>query len=148
MRVEIGNTDETFQYLDGLSEERAEQAIGIITQDVYENVKRLAGRHNVTGVMERNVTHKVKSMAGTVYIDDRDMMVQWRGRPINYAFFVLYGTQPHEIKPKNKKALRFDTLGGFVFSKTVHHPGYAGDDFLTAGMQETFQNLGRLLDGF
>lgn len=32
-------------------------------------------------------------------------------------------TRPHEIRPRRKKALRFQVGGGFVFAKVVRHPG-------------------------
>jgi hypothetical protein len=44
---------------------------------------------------------------------------------------VLYGTRPHKIETKNKKALRFSykNLDEFIYRKSVYHPGYKGDDF-------------------
>ena len=42
------------------------------------------------------------------------------------------GTQPHDIFPKRKKALRWVPVGGngFVFAKRVHHRGTKADPFL------------------
>jgi hypothetical protein len=36
------------------------------------------------------------------------------------------GTRPHDIRPRNKKALRFKVGGRTVFAKVVHHPGNDG----------------------
>ncbi len=40
-----------------------------------------------------------------------------------YASFVEYGTQPHVIKPKKRKALRWEEEGQQFFAKKVFHPG-------------------------
>ncbi len=47
-----------------------------------------------------------------------------------HALFVVFGTRPHKIRPKNKKALRWAGAGGFIFSRLVYHPGYIGDDYM------------------
>lgn len=47
-----------------------------------------------------------------------------------YAPFVQFGTRPHDIRPKNKKALRWVSGNGFVFSKLVHNRGYRGDPYM------------------
>ncbi len=39
------------------------------------------------------------------------------------ANFLESGTQPHEIRPRDKKALRFQAGGQTVFARVVHHPG-------------------------
>jgi hypothetical protein len=46
------------------------------------------------------------------------------------TLFVLYGTRPHIIRPRRKKALRFDVGGRTVFAAVVHHPGTRPNDFL------------------
>lgn len=56
------------------------------------------------------------------------------------SLFVIKGTKPHEIHPRNRKALRFN-LGGpagpVQFAKRVNHPGYKGDDFLTRALRDS-----------
>ncbi|WP_432001629.1 hypothetical protein [Streptomyces sioyaensis] len=44
--------------------------------------------------------------------------------------YVLDGTRPHVIRPRRKKALRFDVGGRTVFAAVVHHPGSRPNDFL------------------
>lgn len=57
-----------------------------------------------------------------------------------YAFFVHEGTEPHEIRPRNAKALRFysQRAGTFVFAKVVHHPGTKPNRYLTDTTREVF----------
>lgn len=44
--------------------------------------------------------------------------------------FVLDGTRPHIIRPRRKKALRFEIGGREVFAAVVHHPGTKPNNFL------------------
>jgi Fe-S cluster biosynthesis and repair protein YggX len=147
MKITIKNVDETFKVLENIDKEKAKKAIGIVTQVVYENTKTLAKPHIVTGTLEKNIRHKIESEAGIIWIDDNNMLVNWNGKRVNYANFVLYGTKPHKIEAKNKKALRFSykNLDEFVFRKSVHHPGYRGDNFLKKAVEKTFSRLDVLL---
>ncbi len=40
-----------------------------------------------------------------------------------YGWFVREGTRPHIIRPRNKKALKFEVGGEVIFATLVHHPG-------------------------
>lgn len=59
---------------------------------------------------------KQDPLSGIIYSEDCD-----------YIWHVIYGTKPHEILPKNKKALYWDDLDHPV--KKVYHPGTKPDDF-------------------
>ena len=52
--------------------------------------------------------------------------------------YVLFGTRPHEIVPKNKKAL--NTPYGIF--KRVQHPGTKANDFLGRGLLNTIAKYG------
>lgn len=54
--------------------------------------------------------------------------------PAEYAKYVVFGTRPHVIRPRGNGVLSFDGH----FAKVVHHPGYAGNDFIFAPMPERF----------
>lgn len=53
------------------------------------------------------------------------------------ASYVLNGTKPHPIYPRNKKALRFTTGGRVVFARMVNHPGTKPNNFLMKAMLES-----------
>ena len=53
-----------------------------------------------------------------------------------YALYVEFGTPPHIIRPKNKKALAFKVNGKQVFAKIVYHPGTRPYPFI----RNTFRN--------
>jgi hypothetical protein len=48
--------------------------------------------------------------------------------------FLIFGTRPHIIVPKTKKALRFVGRGAVVFAKRVRHPGTRKNDFITKNL--------------
>lgn len=48
----------------------------------------------------------------------------------DYLGYILAGTEPHEIRPRGKKALRFVAGGQVVFATRVQHPGTAPNDFI------------------
>lgn len=52
-----------------------------------------------------------------------------------YAAAVNDGSAPHIIRPKRRKALRFEVDGQIVFAKSVRHPGARARPFLTQAAQ-------------
>lgn len=56
-----------------------------------------------------------------------------------HGIFVLAGTKPHEIRPKNKKALSWPLMAFDYPVKRVMHPGTKPDDFLGRGLQKTVE---------
>lgn len=63
--------------------------------------------------------------------------------PAPYAVYVIQGTRPHVITPRNARALAWEAGGHTVFARRVMHPGYAGNDFFFEPMQD---RLSRKLD--
>jgi hypothetical protein len=49
---------------------------------------------------------------------------------------VLKGTRAHIIRPRRRKALRFEVAAQVVFAKIVHHPGTKANDFLGRALRE------------
>lgn len=60
-----------------------------------------------------------------------------------HAVFVHWGTKPHVIRPKNRKALRWVPKGGgsFAFAKEVNHPGYKGDPWLSRAAADAMREF-------
>lgn len=44
--------------------------------------------------------------------------------------FVINGTKPHDIRPRTRKVLRFESRSGTVYARVVHHPGTKPNNFL------------------
>ncbi|MEU1852941.1 hypothetical protein ABZ499_27660 [Streptomyces sp. NPDC019990] len=49
--------------------------------------------------------------------------------------FVLDGTRPHIIRPRRRKALRFDAGGETVFAAYARHPGTRPNNFLARALR-------------
>lgn len=146
MSVKFFGLKEIHQSLNDIDKNLHPAIIRDATEDAFQNVRKRAEKHYKTGNMENNISFKVRKTFGEVYIEDNGMLVDYKGKKINYATFVLYGTRPHDIKPDKKKALRFSSVGDFVFTKLVHHPGYKGDNFLHDGVQDTFKKLDNIIN--
>ena len=53
------------------------------------------------------------------------------GSNLNYAYFVHEGTNPHTIRPKTGRVLRFQVNGRVVYAQKVHHPGTRAERYLS-----------------
>ena len=89
--------------------------------DIKDYVEDQADSHFKTGALARSVYIKRISSGYEIGHDERIAP---------YAKFVHWGTKPHVIKPKDKKALRFIAGGKFAFAKSVNHKGYVGHPWL------------------
>ena len=60
----------------------------------------------------------------------------WTGnKPVkSYVQYEHDGTHPHIIRPRRRKALRFQVNGQVVFAQRVKHPGTRGSKFLTRAL--------------
>lgn len=66
------------------------------------------------------------------------------GPDTEYAEYVEFGTKPHVIEPKNKKALAFKVGGQMVVVKKVNHPGTKAQPFVRPAFDAWVQTLGTL----
>jgi len=58
-----------------------------------------------------------------------------------YAFFVEFGTAPHEIRPVNAKALHWKSGGKDFFAKVVHHPGTDPNPFIRVAINTKLRDI-------
>ena len=65
----------------------------------------------------------------------------------SYASFVEFGTAPHDIKPRFRRALRFPVPGpgGYAFAKRVRHPGTQPQPFMQPALE---QSEAAIIDAF
>jgi hypothetical protein len=59
-----------------------------------------------------------------------------------YAAHVEFGTQPHEIRPRNRKALRWKVQGGYRFARRVNHPGTRAQPYMVPGAERAISAVG------
>lgn len=90
--------------------------------EVEDYVEAEAAKHNRTGKLVASIyKRRLGPLAWEVGHDPR---------VARHALFVHWGTRPHDIRPKRKKALRWPAGAGFAFARKVRHPGYKGDPWL------------------
>ena len=94
-----------------------------MSQIAYDRAQEGAGRHSKSGALFRSLYNRSIPHGREVGHDPR---------LAPHALFVNFGTKPHKIYPKNKKALRWAGGGAFHFAKFVNHPGYRGDNYMQA----------------
>lgn len=85
--------------------------------DIRDDAERFAARD--TNFMAENiVVYKVGAKA-------------WRIHALaSYSGFVELGTRPHEIRPRDARALRWVNASGIHFASRVWHPGTTPQPFL------------------
>jgi HK97 gp10 family phage protein len=99
-----------------------------IERDAKEN---LTNNGSVkTGRLRSSITH--------VKVDD----YLWQaGTNVKYGKYVEFGTSPHKITPRSKKALAFTKNGKKVVVKSVMHPGSKAKPFLLPAAEENRRRL-------
>jgi hypothetical protein len=108
-----------------------------MSQIAYDRAQDGAGRHVVTGAL-------LQSLYNRAIPGGREVGHDPARAP--HAIFVHFGTKPHEIRPRNKKALRWASGNGFVFAKVVKHPGYRGDPYLFNAADEAVRSFRSIVD--
>lgn len=74
-----------------------------------------------TGTLQRSILPEFESLHGEVKVNEK------------YGLFLEEGTSPHDIYPRNKKALMWK--GAMHPVKVVHHPGMAARPFFQPAIQ-------------
>jgi len=154
MKVVLSDVESTFEHLDKLLRRGKFETVVAITEDVYKNAKKniephTHGPHEVSGSrLENNLDMRVHKNEGDpygeVFIQSDGMLVNWDNKSINYALFVHFGTKDHKVKPRKKKALRWATVEGFVFSKGHKVSGIKADPFMYNALDETMKNIDKI----
>ena len=62
-----------------------------------------------------------------------------------YGFWVREGTPPHDIFPRQARALRFETDGQIIFAKHVHHPGSKPNPYHRRVFQRLLPNVNGII---
>lgn len=121
LTVNLTGAEDVRRKLLQIGQQAGTKALAAAAEDVELYVHGEAGKHTKTGALGRSVYLR---KLGDGYEVGHDPRVA------PHALFVHWGTRPHKIKPKDKRALRWAAGGQFAFAKVVHHPGYKGDAWL------------------
>jgi len=97
-----------------------------VQAEAGEYLKDYAAAHTKTGVL-------ASSYFDTVTYEGRGRRVGFDLQIAPHAKWLNEGASWHPIVARNARALAFywPKVGRFVFFKSVNHPGYKGDDYIT-----------------
>jgi hypothetical protein len=138
INLQIVGQDKLNDRLQKLSEAKWFDAfIKDVAQATFNEVDAGVAKHSKKGMLERSIG------AGAEKVGDRHYRVAVDGQIAPYGIWVHWGSKPHDIRPKDRKSLRFVIGNKFIFSKWVKHPGYSGDPF----MVDAARNVLRDFDG-
>lgn len=135
--VKLVGMPEVRQAIIGLPQKIEREALLRMSQIAYDSMQLGADRHTKTGALFQSVYNRPLGEAGREVGHDPERAP--------YAAFVLFGTRPHRISARTRKALRWPSGDSFRFARWVNHPGYAGDDYLTTSARDALDELNRII---
>lgn len=116
---------------------------GAVKTTVYpDGLRRLFNPGGAGDTLMVRLAHSVRDWAlstspvRTGRLADSHRVTRWgRGgyrvdARTTYALYVIKGTKPHKIYPRNKKALRWVSRGEVRFAAWVQHPGTRANPYL------------------
>ncbi len=121
IEVNVTGTEALRAKLQRIGAVLTQQALESTALELEQFIGNEAAKHHKTGALVRSV-YKARTPDG--WFIGHDL------QHAPHARFVIEGTRPHLITPKNKKTLRWPVGGKFAFAKEVEHPGYKGDNYL------------------
>lgn len=137
-KITLQGLSEARGTLPELPEKIERQVIARMSEIVFDEVERGASRHSKTGVLMRSIFNQPHGDGGRAI--GHDLQVAPHAKWLNI------GSAPHDIRPKDKKALRWVSGNGFVFSKFVRHPGYIGDAYVINAATLALREFQRVVD--
>lgn len=136
-QTRIIGTDAVKSDLLALPDKLRREVVLKMSQIAYDTAHAGADKHTDTGAL-------VQSLYNRAIPNGREVGHDTERAP--HAIFVHWGTRPHTIRPKNKKALRWAAGGKFAFAQQVNHPGYAGDAWMVRAADEAVKAFASIVD--
>lgn len=137
IRVIVNGIDTVIPELRELPQTVERTVLLRMSQVAYDSAQRGIDRHHKTGALRRSLYNRAIPKGREVGNDPQ---------AAQHARFVHWGTRQHDIRPKNKRALRWASGNGFVFARVVHHPGYRGDPYLLAAADDAIRQFASIVD--
>ncbi len=139
IKISVSGATEAREFVVGVPEKVSRRAILQMSQVAYDSMQRGANAHTKTGALFQSVYNRPTGTGS-----GREVGHDPQRAP--HAIFVVFGTRPHEIRPRTKQVLRWPVGDGFAFAKRVNHPGYAGDDYMTRSAVAALDKLREIVD--
>lgn len=138
IEIDIEGIEDIRRTFARLVPEAKAHALAGLADTAYRTARSEADTHTQTGALVQSLS--LKPEGADVWIVGHD-----RARA-PHALFVHWGTRPHDIRPKERKALRWVSGNGFLFAKIVHHPGYKGDPYLETAADAAVRDFPRIVN--
>lgn len=97
-----------------------DEIYNILEQEASGLIEEIKRKIPTVGI--RDTTGRLANCLKIRKVDDNTVNI-YTDPEINFFDFLEYGTKPHDIYPRNAKALKFEVEGQTIFSKHVRHPG-------------------------
>ncbi len=134
--IQVAGIEETREVFAKLVPRAQSSAIAKLAKAVHDDVETAIGRHTKTGAMLQSLRWIKRDGEHRIYHD-------LQRAP--HAAFVHWGTRPHVIKPSKRKALRWTSGGRYIFARFVNHPGYKGDPYFVAAVDQAPKHFARII---
>lgn len=151
IRVEIQNLDklmDAFGRAPGEVKRQLRLALLVALRNVKEYAQRVHRFRTRSGSLERSIESEVTGdwpPTGRVWLNPATTMTK-SGK--SYGAYVHEGTPPHDIRPVNRKALRWAAGNAFVFSKKAKHPGTPKDQFVYQAAEAQRPNINSVFERY
>lgn len=133
LNIDVRGDDRVRAMLNRIGSQLADRSLAATAVQAEDYVEAAAAIHSRTGALVQSIYKQRVRPLGWEIGHNRQQAPQ--------AVFVHWGTKPHRIEPRNKKALRFPSANGFRFARGVNHPGYKGDPWLVRAAREAPRNF-------
>lgn len=137
IEINVAGVAEVRERFAKLVPEMRDKVLRGMAQIAFDTAQRQVDTHTQTGALARSLRLRSDGDGGWIIGHDR--------QHAPYAPFVHWGSRPHVIRPREKKALRWPSgrgsATGFIFAKWAKHPGYEGDPWLVKAADETVRQF-------
>ena len=135
--IRVAGTELVTNELIGLTPKIERTVLARMSQIAFDDAQRGAGAHSKKGDLFASLYNRKIPKGREVGHDPQRAP---------HALFVNFGTRPHVILPKKKRALRWVVGNRFVFAKKVNHPGYRGDPYMIRAADEALRQFAAIVD--
>jgi hypothetical protein len=133
LNIEVRGDDRVRAMLARISDQLAQRALAATAVDAEDYIEQEAGKHSKTGALFQSIyKNRLRPLAWELGHNRQQAP---------HALFVHWGTRPHRIESRERKALRWAGPAGFRFARGVNHPGYRGDPWLRRAAREAPRNF-------
>ena len=137
IEVNVQGLEQVRAQFQRLVPEVRDQVLKGLAQVAFDAAQQQVDTHTQTGALARSLFLRPDGESAWI--------IGHNQQHAPHALFVHWGTRPHPIRPKDKKALRWPGGQGagtrFLFAQFVRHPGYEGDPWLVKAADNAVQQF-------